>query len=316
MRALIILLLAAMSAKAQDIPAEWPFAATVSTDHVYLVTKQNTTLRWTFTKGVETVESCGVYVTEEGGAPVLRATKTTITPTMQHSVVMPGTKNLSVGISCKSKPTFLDSTGKPWVLGFYTAVQWKDKAEIANATPVCFPKPIGSGTWPARRVINSGTPNVGECAGWWCATDSGLKPQGVCWYWKDVPVGRTVAWLMNLNDAGAASEWRAYTAWETTSVEESKLRDAAIQEAKPVYKVKANSTYPDRPTYPRKADGTRSTTANGRAAVGAACDCATSTGVTTGGYYCNVVGNDPRTGQPLPVLLEDGTGGAFTVCAP
>lgn len=66
------------------------------------------------------------------------------------------------------------------------------------------------------------------------------------------------------------------------------MRADMPQEPKPVWRVAPNSTYATRPAYPISA-GVRGTISNGRATVGAECDCAVRS-VEGSSVYCGVNG--------------------------
>ena len=308
----VVLLFFSMSGHAQDADpaADWPFDVDLRVDHDMLVTGQSTVVRWTFTRGLTEAASCTLYASPPGGPLLELYTPNVLYKNGSRRVTMDGAETIYLALRCTAK-TAVDAAGAPMVIGFHRNIEWVDSAQLQADVPVCFPKPIGSGTWPERRPVNVGTADVGECAAWWCSTDAGDQPEGVCWHWRDLEPVRTVAWLLGLNDSSAASEWTGFEGWETLSIDERAAMIEAAEASRPSYVVKASSFYPDRPTYPRRADGTRSTSSNGRVAIGAPCDCTSSIG-----SYCDVsAGNlDARTGAPLPTINEDGTGGAFSVC--
>ena len=159
--------------------------------------------------------------------------------------------------------------------------------------PTCWPKPFGTGS---EMVVR--TSQYGMAYGWLCDTLTEQRRVIVAGRWQidyDPTYLSTLPALANQGPEQWAALWTARVKRELT--------DPALAPVFPLieqvrtalpgqafkFVVAPNGAYTTRPAYPFAA-GARSATSNGRATVGAACDCAAASAAEKRSIYCGVNG--------------------------
>lgn len=123
------------------------------------------------------------------------------------------------------------------------------------------------------RYIHAGQVGPDWWAYWWCDDGSFEWTTYIGAALNDDRIKAGVGYYKGLNDGSAGAlpgdDPRVRPLWEAAK----SAMDADTDRPKPLaWAVAPNGKYPDRPTYP-VADGKRGTKSDGRAKVGAACDC-------------------------------------------
>lgn len=162
-----------------------------------------------------------------------------------------------------------------------------------QSVPQCWPAPYGTGT-PFR----TGYTADGVYAYWHCDARTAFQPVYVASTWGAFSYDTVTASINKLSGsqqfaADALALWRAHVTGDTTTGALATVAAAALAAAAthappaPVFRVAKNGAYTSRPSYPF-ANGVRSTTAAGRAAVGALCNCGQALSEEGTVTYCGV----------------------------
>lgn len=173
---------------------------------------------------------------------------------------------------------------------------------VEAAKPVCWPKPVGSGTW-----VKGSQNSDGWALYWQCTNTAGVASHaGVYGLWNMMDAD----WVKQLTAALAEGIPAFDTLWSTrasspmdaTSYAAVKPLWEAMRDANPlptipavIYVVKPNGLFPSRPAY-SIVDGARTSTLAGRVAIKDAggvaqpCDCAAFSAGTDPNRYCAVTG--------------------------
>lgn len=190
--------------------------------------------------------------------------------------------------------------------------------ETHAAPALCQAAPIGSGSKPFVKQNN-----YGACLLWWCEKGGKHYPEGGCEGFATRPNGyfELLSEYLHATPERRDEMFAAYGC--TPGVQDCSRLNASVitmwndlktstKPADTVFTVTPNGSYTTRPAYGRLTATTVTSSSVARVAVGQTCDCSVSV-TRPGGMMCNVTGNDP-SGNPLPALSADGTGGAMAYC--
>lgn len=198
-------------------------------------------------------------------------------------------------------------------------------SEIPNTPlfpPECYPKPVGSGTLPTIRMLHDdpnasiGSAWASVCATWWCKSyesQDGWRHYGVCARPDEL---RPVEWAMSLTNETAREEWNSHQ-WRDTTTAEWDMLLKMWEETQPApryFVTYSTSGGVTAPTYRRTKTGGKASLPNGAVRVWVRCNCKER--VKSSALWCSVSGWSPdgNTENRLPLINEDGSGGAFARC--
>lgn len=187
------------------------------------------------------------------------------------------------------------------VFSDYSATAMTIRQYATLTKPICWPKPIGTGTW-----VKGSQNSTGWALYWQCTANGQASHSGAIGRWDQMAPD----WVSQLASAVAGGESAFDTLWTANAghaADNSAIQPLyqAMKDANPlpasIYVVSPNGTQSSRPAS-AIVNGSRTSTVVGRVGVGMPCDCTKFKSGTGSTMYCSVEGQANVATAAIDVL--------------